>query len=519
MSSSSTESQRHPLLEMAFIAAPVVATMTSYTLMQFVDKLMVSRIGPDPIYVGATGNGGLAAWVPMSIATGFITVINSYVSQNLGAGRPERAPAYAWAGMWIAVLFWLVFLVPFALVLPWVFDAVRETPVVHGAAQVDLAALAEAVRRDQMAAGYGRILLLGAVITLLARAISQYFYGMHRPVVVLLATLAGNLVNIVGNSLLIYGPVAPAPTGSALVDGWLSFCASLCGTLGIPAMGVNGAAWGTLFGTCFELLIPLAVFTSPSFNRRFNSLASWRPSLTHMRDLYRIGWPGALMFGNEMVCWSFFMVYLVGAFGAVHSTAGWIAHQWMSLSFMPTVGISVAITATVGKAMGAGRPDLAAQRARQGLAMAVAYMTLCGVVFVLFRRQLVEMFIPETTLPETAAQILKLGAAFLIAAAAFQFFDGVAMSLSGALRGAGDTRWVGIVTLFLSWTLIVGGGLALVRWAPSLESRGPWIAAASYIIALALAITYRWRGGKWRTMKLVHETDPARNAALAEPIG
>src|SRR5438876_281767 len=65
-----------PIVELLRIAGPTVATMTSYTLMQFVDKWLVSRIGPDPVYVGAQGNGALAAFVPISIAMGLLTVIN-----------------------------------------------------------------------------------------------------------------------------------------------------------------------------------------------------------------------------------------------------------------------------------------------------------------------------------------------------------------------------------------------------------------------------------------------------------
>jgi Na+-driven multidrug efflux pump len=75
-----------PFRELLKIAAPTVATMTSYTLMTFVDKLMSSRIGPDPIYVGAQGNGGLSSWVAISVFSGLLSIINTYVSQNLGAG-------------------------------------------------------------------------------------------------------------------------------------------------------------------------------------------------------------------------------------------------------------------------------------------------------------------------------------------------------------------------------------------------------------------------------------------------
>jgi MATE family multidrug resistance protein len=104
---------------------------------------------------------------------------------------------------------------------------------------------------------------------------------------------------------------------------------------------------------------------------------------------------------------------------------------------------------------------------------------------------------------EDRAFLIAQGSMFLIAAAAFQFFDGVAMTLSGALRGAGDTAWLGVVTVALAWTLIVGGGLAMVTFVPSLSSLGPWVAAAAYIICLGTVTGLRYHGGKWKSIKLV----------------
>jgi MATE family multidrug resistance protein len=204
-----------------------------------------------------------------------------------------------------------------------------------------------------------------------------------------------------------------------------------------------------------------------------------------------------------MVCWAAFMVGMVGSFGPHHSTAGWIAHRWMSLSFMPAVGISVAVTAMVGKCIGMGRYDLAAKRAWAGLGLALGYMGLCGLCFIVFRRPMIALFIEEQTPPAVAAEVIRLGSMFLIATAAFQLFDAIAMTMSGALRGAGDTVWVGIVTVFLSWSLIVGGGLFLVTFVPQLESLGPWIAASSYIIILSLTILGRFLTGKWKRMTLI----------------
>lgn len=461
-------------MEMLAIAGPTVATMVSYTAMQFVDKLIVSRIGPEPIYVGAQGNGGLAAFVPIAIAMGVLTVINTYVSQNLGAGRPERGPAYAWNGMWIAAAFWALILVPYGFMLPSVLAAMRGSGL-------DAAALADVIRRDEMAVAYGRILIFGSVLTMWTRGISQYFYGMHRAGIIMVAGVAANLVNIVLSYALVFG------------------------RFGLPALGVPGSAIGTVIATGVELAIPLAIFLGPSFNARFRTRAAWRPSPVHLKDLLRIGWPGGLMFGNEMLCWGYFMVGLVGRFGKEHSTAGWIAHQYMSLSFMPTVGISVACTALVGKYMGMGRPDIAAQRARLGLSIALVYMVACGVLFVVLREPMVLLFVDSQTPPDQVRRLIALGSAFLIATAAFQAFDAVAMTMGGSLRGAGDTIVPGLVTVVLAWAIIVGGGEALVHWAPQLGSIGPWIAAAAYISILGVYLLARFINGRWKHIRLLRE--------------
>ncbi len=451
-----------PLAEIARVAMPTVAAMTSYTLMQFVDKWLVSKIGPEPIYVGAQGNGGLAAWVPISICQGMLTIVNTYVSQNLGAGKPERGPAYAWNGLWIAGAYWLVVLLPLSLALPMIFRAAEIDPA-----------------QAQLAARYGSILLWGAVLVIWTRCLSQFFYGMHRPGVVLLSGVVANVLNLAFNYVLIFGK------------------------LGLPAMGVVGSAIGTVLATFVELAIPLAFFLGPRMNARCRTRAAWRFSASHARDLLRLGWPAGVSFGNEMVCWGFFMVYLVSHFGAQHATAGWIAHQYMSLSFMPAVGLSVACTAIVGRCIGMGRPDLAASRAWLILRVAMVYMGLCGVAFVLFREPLIRVFIPSETAPADALTLVRLGGPMLIAAAAFQLFDAVGMTLSGALRGAGDTVYPGVVTVLSSWLVIVCGGLAMVRWFPGLESLGPWVAAATYIAVLCVLLLARFLSGRWKTIKLV----------------
>jgi MATE family multidrug resistance protein len=446
--------------------------MTSYTVMQFVDKLMVAQVGP--LEVAAQGNGSTWAFIPIGTTFGVLTVVNTYVSQHLGAGRPQAGPEYAWAALWLSVAAWLVVLVPCAALLPVLFHAMGHQP--------------QLVRLET---GYGQILMLGAVVLMASRGINHFFFGLHRPRIVTASAIAGNLANGLANYVLIYGEDGLAALG-------------LPGVPGVPALGVHGAALGTLLGTAVELAIPAAIFLGPWMHAELHTRWGWRPRAGPICELLRLGWPAAVQWGNEIACWAIFMAVLVGRFGDDHMTAGWAALGYMHLSFMPAVGFSVAVSSLVGRYVGAGQPDVAVARARLGLAVAVGYMTACALVFLVFRRELIDVFVAiDGVGADQRAGIVSLGARLLVCAAVFQTADAFGIVYTGALRGAGDTVWPGIVTMGLSWILLVAGGAAVVVLWPGLESVGPWIAAAVYIILYAVAVSWRFESGVWRSIRLV----------------
>jgi multidrug resistance protein, MATE family len=487
---------RHPLWEMIRLAIPSVATMTSFTVMQFIDALMVARITTNDaeraMNIAAQGNGGVMSFVPLSIIMGIASMINTFVSQNLGAGQERKAAAYAWTGLWLA-LFGALAVVPYGLAMPFIFN------LQHGG-DPNISP-----RQIELQTQYAQVLVFGAFFLLAARAISHFFYGLHRPTIVLIAAVAGNLTNIFGNWLLIYG-------------NW-----------GFPQLGVMGAAIATVIGTMVELAIPLVVFLSSSMHARYATRTPWRFSWPHLKDLFKTGWAPALMFGNEMICWAIFMSALVGRFGPDQNAASWIALRYMHMSFMPAVGMSIAIAAMVGKCMGAKRPDLAAKRAWLGIYVAMAYMTLCAIAMIVFREPLVGYFLQDaiksvtdlsaidatqaTQAAELAAQqaasrdvVMTVGMQLMILAALFQTFDGLGIAVLGALRGAGDTLVPGIVTMILTWTCIIGVGYSIMHFAPQLGALGPWLGAAVYIIALGIFLLTRFLSGKWKSIDLLKQS-------------
>ncbi len=482
---------QRPLREVWTIAWPTVLTMTSYTVMQFVDSLMVAQVGP--LEVAAQGNGGIWAFTPIAFSMGVLTVVNTFVSQNLGAGRPERGPRYAWASIWLSVCIWLCIMLPAAALLPHFFGMMGHS-----------------AELQRMETGYGQILLVGAVLMLASRGLHHYFFGMHRPKIVAVSAVVGNLVNVTANYVLIFGENGLPALG-------------LPGVPGIPAMGLYGAAVGTIIGTAVELAIPACIFLGSKMNREYNSRSQWKPDFTAIKDLLRIGWPAAVQFGNEITCWAIFMSVLVGRFGEEHMTAGWATLRFMHLSFMPTVGFSVAATSLVGRYIGAGDPDTGAKRARLAVMMSVGYMTVCAITFVVFRHELIGMFVATQSVDSTmAAEIIRIGGVLMICAAVFQTIDALGLVYSGALRGAGDTVWPGVVTIIYSWLFIVLGGWTLSVMFPHWQSLGPWIGAATYIIIYGITMACRFESGRWRRIRLLRDDDGEaqleRDASAAAPI-
>ncbi len=467
------------------LAWPTVITMSSYTLMQFVDSLMVSQLGG--LELAAQGNGGVWAWTAMSFLFGVITIVNTFVSQCVGRGESRRAAAYAWSGVWFAAITWVVLLIPMAVWgLPIAFEAMG-----HDRALIDLEI------------SYGRVLLLGAVVNLAGKSIANFFFGIGRPKVITIAALAGNIANVVGNYVLIYGE-----TGLPLLG--------LPGVPGVEPMGVQGAAIATVIGTCIETAIPAIVFLGPRIAKQHGSRARWRLDVGGVRDLIRVGWPASMQQGNEMVCWAIFMTVLVGRFGTEHLAAGWIVLRYMHLSFMPAVGFSVATTTLVGQFIGAREPGLAAKAAHTALWMGVAYMSIWGVLMLLLREPMVRVFLGAGEVDGSVERIAAIGSSVMILAAVFQAFDGIGIVYLGALRGAGDTLWPGLVTAALSWGLIVGAGWACAVVFPQWGSWGPWAGATLYIMAIGAALAWRFERGNWRDIKLAMNARGAAGDSVAE---
>src|SRR3982751_5165257 len=94
---------RSALGELMFLALPTVVQMASYTVMQFADALQLAW-GAGDAAATAAGMAGFLVFCAMSLSWGALLVVNTLVSQSVGAGNPSAAGRYLWQGVWFAVL-------------------------------------------------------------------------------------------------------------------------------------------------------------------------------------------------------------------------------------------------------------------------------------------------------------------------------------------------------------------------------------------------------------------------------
>jgi Na+-driven multidrug efflux pump len=107
-------------------------------------------------------------------------------------------------------------------------------------------------------------------------------------------------------------------------------------------------------------------------------------------------------------------------------------------------------------------------------------------------------------------EVIRIGSAILLCAAAFQVFDGMGFTFAGALRGAGDTHWTAGITVALSLCVFAPLSLGSVAFT-DLKSLGPWLAGTIQVIFLGLALWWRFARGKWQEID-IFATEERRKA-------
>jgi multidrug resistance protein, MATE family len=440
------------------MAVPLIVSTGAWTVMNFTDRMFL--LWYSEASMAAALPAGMVHFAVVCFPLGVATYVSTFVAQYHGAGHPHRIGPAVWQGIRFGLYCFPLFLAVIPL-SPWIFKMAGHKPELAG-----------------LEALYFQTALFGTGAEIMAASMAAFFTGRGVTWVVMVVDSSASALNIVLDWAWIFGH-------------W-----------GLPALGIEGAAWATVVSLWSRVAVYGALMMLPRFRRRYWTWSGRRFYGPLFRRLLRYGGPSGMQLFVEIAGFTLFLL-LVGNLGKNAMAATTLAFNVNCLAFVPTLGLGMALSVLVGQQLGRDNPWLAARATWTSLCLALGYMGTMALVYVFLPHLLLrfhEMGMSPgelaefATLRDTTVILLRFVAAYCL-------FDASCVVFAGTLKGAGDTRFIMIVSLLLTpmpiaaaWTGIHFFGLGLL-WC--------WVVITLWIWVSGMIYFARFLQGRWRHIRVI----------------
>jgi MATE family multidrug resistance protein len=425
------------------LAFPLVLAELGWMSMAIVDTVMVGHLPNSATAMGAVSLGSNIFIVLALFGGGLLMGLDTLVSQAFGAGQREDCHRSLINSIYLSIALTPVLAAPVWL-LPQLLNGMRIDPGVVA-----------------LAVPYSKALAVGLFPLLLYFAVRRCLQAMNMVRIVAFALVTANIINAVGNWILIYGH-------------W-----------GAPAMGAVGSGWSTCIARAYMAAVLVGYLLWYDHRHRTDLLKTPVDiDLTRIRLLITLGFPAAVQFTLESGVFAL-VTALIARLGPVPLASHQIALNTVALTYMVPLGISSAAAVRVGQAIGRKNPVAAGEAGNTAIFLGAAFMTCAGAVLVIFPQAIARMYTP-------AEDVIRSTTYLLFAGAAFQLFDGIQTVATGALRGAGDTRTPMLCHLIAYWII----GLPLGSWLCfrlGWGAFGLWAGLSLALILIGVVLLLAWR--------------------------
>lgn len=459
------------LRELLQVAIPLVISSGSLSLMHVVDRVMLTWYSEAAL--AASTPGGMLHWTLVSLAFGTVAYSNSFIAQYDGAGRRDRVAASVCQAVWIAVYAGLAL----ALMTPW---TVRLTQLFGHDDDV-----------QRLEAAYFSVLSLGSLPMLASAALSAFYSGRGRTVVLMVVNAVISVANAAINAVLIFG--------------WGPF----------PELGIAGAAWGTVLAQVIGCGLYCGWMVLDPESRLYPFGRQWRVDGTLLTRMVRYGFPNGVQFLVDIGAYLLLLVF-IGRIGSRELAATNLAFNLNSLAFIPLFGIGTAVSTLVGRRVGEGRPRLAIRTTWLAFGLAAAYTGAWACVY-LFASDVILAPFARHSDPASFELLRPVVQTLLVYVVLYSFFDAMAVVFGSATRGAGDTRFSLMFTGGVLWTLLVPPVWYLQTTGGSLYAC--WNVIVFQLVILGCGFLARFVQGRWLEMRVIepHHPDPDAVVLIEEP--
>ncbi len=425
------------------LAIPLVLAELGWMSMAIVDTMMVGRLPNSAVAMGAVSLGSAIFMVLALFGEGLLLGLDTLVAQAFGAGKREDCHRSLVNGVYLSIA-----LTPILSAPIWFM------PHLLRAMHVDPALMRETIP-------YTNALTYGLFPLLLYFAVRRCLQAMNMVRPVAFALVTANIINALGNWILIYGK-------------W-----------GAPAMGTVGSGWSTAIARVYMAAVLIGYLFWYDHKHRTELLKTPVDiDLKRIKQLIALGIPAAVQFTLESGVFAT-VTTLIAKLGPVPLATHQIALNTVAFTYMVPLGIASAAAVRVGQALGRRDPHGAGVAGGTAIAIGAAFMSVASVVLLVVPRWIARIYTVDEVIIRSASTLLAAGAAF-------QLFDGIQSVATGALRGAGDTRTPMLCHFTAYWII----GLPLGAWLcfrRGWGALGLWVGLSLALILIGIVLLVVWR--------------------------
>ncbi|MFK7000329.1 MATE family efflux transporter [Flavobacterium oreochromis] len=443
------------------LAYPIVLGMLGHTLVSIIDNIMVGKLGAKELAAVSLANSFV--FIGMSLGLGFSTAITPLVAEADGENSLVKGRSVFHHGLLLCTGLGIFLFGVIYLAKPLIIYMGQPQEVV------------------ELAKPFLDLVAFSLVPLIIFQGYKQFADGKSETKYGMWANLLCNVVHLFLNIVLIYGV-------------WF-----------FPKMGMLGAAVGTVLSRIIMVLyIHFALKSHEKFKPYFEgfSLQSIGKSMT--KKIVALGLPSAMQMFFEVALFTG-AIWLSGSIGTTSQAANQIALTLATFTFMFVSGLGVAGMVRVGNQKGIQDYEKLQIIARSIFLLALLVQGFFALVFIMTNNWLPQLFIDSknTLTLRDNLEVLRIASNLILIAAVFQVFDGIQVTVLGALRGIQDVKVPMYLTFIAYW--IVGFPISIyLGLFTSLKAIGIWIGLLAGLAVAALLLYLRFE--KLSKKLLIHHS-------------
>lgn len=423
------------------LALPLMASQLGQVVVNFVDNIMVAKLGPAALAGVSFANALYAICLVFGMGISF--ALPPLISEAQGAVDDRRISSYFKHSLIVNLAFGVFSMILLIAFIPFMKYLGQDPEIIPHAAD------------------YMYYSALGMIPFMIFQTLRCYSDGLSETLPSMIIIILGNLLNVILNYLLIFGH-------------W-----------GLPEMGAAGAALSSLISRVFMVFGILIIFRHWKnlwiylSEVRFNMYKS-----SYFKKILSLGIPSSFQMTFELTAFSAAAI-IMGFIGKIEQASHQIAINLASITFMIATGLAMASTIRVGNQLGKGNISKVKDAGYSAMIQITIFMIVAAIGFVLARHLLPTIYMDN-------AEVISIAAYLLLAAAIFQIPDGIQVVTLSALRGLQDVKVPTFITFLSYWLLGIPCSYILaitLEWGPI----GVWIGLILGLTISAIFLSYRFK--------------------------